>query len=521
MPSKFSRRDMLKLTGLTAAAAITPAGLASCASAQTTPAASTTSRSNTGSTGSQNRKPKNIIFMVADGMSTGTLTLAESFSRMVRDPATPTNWVSIMQDTASTQGMVETCSLDSIVTDSSAAASAWGSGSRVNNGTLNILPNGETITPLAKLVKQSGRSMGLVSTCTITHATPAGFAVNVDKRDSEQAVAEQYLNQVDVLLGGGTKFFSAQTRKDKRDLLSEFQQAGYAMWHHRDQLMANQNAAAAPKILGTFSPSYLPFTIDQQQDPELIASVPTLAEMTAAALDSLSQNDQGFFLMVEGGKVDHCAHVNDAAGAMWEQLAFDDAIGVARQFAQKNPDTLIVLTTDHANANPGLNGSRDANTCFERLANFKVSTFVVMEAFKKHGKDITPEQVSQILNEASQIEIKAPHIDAMTKVLQRQPISRLNQYHTSPVFTLGQLLCNYTNIGWTGTSHTADYATVTAIGPGADRFAGFGKNTDAYKHITSFFDIKHVNPSMKPTQSWRTAMNQNVYEHAVEFEALV
>lgn len=520
MPNQLSRRDMLKLTGLTAAAAITPSALTSCAAAPGSAAGVTsTAKSASGSV------PRNVIFMVADGMSTGVLSLSESFLRLVRDKDQSTHWAQIMRRPEAHQGMVETYSLNSIVTDSAAAASAWGSGSRVNNGTLNMLPNNQHITPLAKLVRDSGRRAGLVTTCTITHATPAGFAVNVQKRDNEAEVALQYLDGVDVLLGGGSKFFAADTRKDKHDLFADFKKSGYALLNHRDQLLAAGRTSPQAKMLGAFSDKHLPFTIDQRNDPSLIASVPTLAEMTTAAIASLSQSDKGFFLMVEGGKVDHCAHANDAAGAMWEQLAFDDAIGVALNFAQQHGDTLIVLTTDHGNSNPGLNGTGgklgDSNVSFARLANFTASTYTLMDQFKAAGKTITAEQITQIIQNATAIQISDDHAQAMLKVLTRQSIGELNRQHANPVGALGQILGNHTSVGWTGTSHTADYANITAIGPGSERFAGLGKNTDAFAHITSFFNIDHVNPKMTPIQDWRSAVDADVYQHQMHADALV
>lgn len=516
MPTQFTRRDLLKLTGLTAAAALAPSSLASCANASTEPPSNKPAAAS-------GKTPRNIIFMVADGMSTGIVTLADSFSRIVRDPKGGTNWNRAMQSAQAHQGMVETFSLNSVVTDSAAAASAWGSGSRVNNGQINILPNNQTITPLAKLVKDSGRGVGLVTTCTITHATPAGFAVNVQRRDDEDEIASQYLNNVDVLLGGGSRFFSSDTRADKVDLNARFAQAGYEVWQHRDQLIGAGKKGKTKKVLGTFSTSHLPYTIDQRQSTELTASVPTIAEMTQCAIDSLATNEKGFFLMVEGGKVDHCAHANDAAGALWDQLAFDDAIGVAMAFAQKNPDTLIVITTDHANSNPGLNGmggrSGGPNVCFARLASFTASTATMMNQFKAHGQNITPEQVKQIIATGTQIQIDETDAQVMVNVLTRKPTGVLNQQLAGGVGVLGQILGNHTGIGWTGTTHTADYATLTAVGAGAEHFAGFGRNTDAFKHITALWDIDHVNPSMTPQENWRSSVD--AYQHLVEEIALV
>src|SRR4029434_4694557 len=115
----------------------------------------------------------------------------------------------------------------------------------------------------------------------------------------------------------------------------------------------NQPAADA-RVLGLFWSDHLPYTIDRNREPAMQSRVPTLAEMTSSALQNLSHSPDGFLLQVEGGRVDHAAHDNDAASMLHDQLAFDDAIGVALEFAKEHGDTLVIITTDHGTGNPGL-----------------------------------------------------------------------------------------------------------------------------------------------------------------------
>ena len=153
------------------------------------------------------QKPKRIIHIVSDGMSLGTLTCANLFSELTRNR--PLAWTQLLENPAAHQALMNTRSLNSMVTDSSAASSAWGSGSRVVNGAVNILPDGKLLTPLYALFADQGWGTGLVTTAEITHATPAGFAIAVKSRGNSQAIAAQYLDRkVDVLLGGGHPFFS-------------------------------------------------------------------------------------------------------------------------------------------------------------------------------------------------------------------------------------------------------------------------------------------------------------------------
>jgi len=495
MRSGLSRRELFKLGGLSLAASVIP-GIASTAAAQTP----------RGKAGRQSQL-RNVIMLVSDGMSAGVVSLADSFSRLVRDKDTSTHWVRLMQTPGVAQGMVETYSLNSMVTDSAAAASAWGSGSRVNNGSINILPNGTKLTPLATLLKQAGKRVGLLTTCSATHATPAGFAAVQPKRGNEREIAIDYLNSdIDVVMGGGRLFFEPGKYEDQRDLTSEFTQKGHAYCRNRNDLLAAQKNAPA-KILGLFTDGYLPFTVDRNQSAELQQDVPTLEEMTRAAIASLSQGPNGFFLMVEGGRVDHAAHANDTAAALWDQLAFDDAIGAALEFAAGRDDTLIIVTTDHANSNPGLNsmGSKTGgtNNCFARIANITGSAGVIHNAIRKAEGGATPENVKQAIKQYTQLEIPDDHADTLARILRKEKISELSIHHANPVGVLGQILGNFTGIGWTSVSHTADYATLSAIGVGASNFAGFGRNIDAFSHITRMLGIDHVNPSLTPAEAWR------------------
>jgi alkaline phosphatase len=149
-----------------------------------------------------NHKPKNIIHLVADGMSMGTLTCADHFSYKLRGRGL--TWLALMGNPAANFAWVNMRSLNSLVTDSAAAASSWGCGSRVVNGALNQLPDGRSLKTLYELFAQAGWKRGLVTTTEITHATPAGFSANVDERDTGTMIALQYLErEIDLLLGGG------------------------------------------------------------------------------------------------------------------------------------------------------------------------------------------------------------------------------------------------------------------------------------------------------------------------------
>jgi alkaline phosphatase len=465
MPSAFhtsgiGRRDWLKSLAMGGAAVSLPSALAA-------PKSST--------------KVRGIVFMVSDGMSPGVIGLAETFSQLTRKRGTA--WWRLYNDPAATRGLMDTASANSLVTDSAAASSAWGGGQRVHNGAINTTPNGREIQPIAAILKQkSAARIGLVTTATVTHATPAGFAASVPARSNEHAIAPQYLNRVDVILGGGSGFFDPALRPDGRDLAGEFEQAGYQRTDTRDALLA----ATAPKLLGTFTRGHLPFAIDRDHDPDLAARVPTLSEMAKSALSRFLKSDKPFLLQVEGARIDHAAHLNDIAGLLGDQLAFDDAVAAVLGMLAKHDDVLVVVTSDHGNSNPALNGMGNAygesTQRFERIQRATASHERIF-ALCNDTKSRNPEMLAGLIGKHLGFTPKEDEIGALLAILDKRDVLEWNHQLDKPEGLLGQIAGNHTGIGWTGTTHTADPTLVTAIGPQAQRFAGMVKNTEVFGHF--------------------------------------
>lgn len=390
-------------------------------------------------------------------------------------------------------GFQETHSLNSMVTDSAAAATAWGSGSRVDNRAINVLPDGTKLTTLAELARDKRRRIGLVTTTQMTHATPAGFATAQRIRSQQDHIAPQYLDRVDVLLGGGVEHFDPLRRSDGLDLIGRYTSKNYTYWNQRQQA---HGPHAAKKVLGLFGTGHLPYTIDHLQSRELIDQVPTLSEMTRAAIGMLKDTPEGFVLQVEGGRIDHAAHNNDAAAILWDQLAFDDAVAEALKFADARDDTLVIVTTDHGNANPGLNGMgtgyADSNACFERLAECNASFDTLGDRIRQ--EEPSPQTVADVIKTHTGIKLTRYEAEILHSALGTPHKSELNAQHRPLVGVLGQILGNHTGIQFTGISHTADYSPLTAIGPGSHRFCGFQRNTDIFRQLTLLMDIDHQNP---------------------------
>lgn len=460
-------------------------------------------------------QPRRIIFMVADGMSPSVLPLAEQFSLRVRGKGLL--WQALLGRPEAQRGWMDMASLDSLVTDSSSASSSWGSGSRIFNGWVNMLPDGTRLTPVMDLMRDKGYLTALVTTATVTHATPAGFAASVRRRDDEHLIAEQYLGKVDVILGGGRRFFSPDSRKDGRDLAAAFRAAGYAHVENRSRMLAA--APSATRMLGLFSGSHMPYTVDHRNSGTARELVPTLAEMAETALGMLEKQNKPFLIQIEGARVDHAAHANDAAGLLWDQIAFDEAIEAVLRFAEGKPGTLVIIASDHGNANPGLVGMgleyRQSTACFERLASIKASFNAIsprlagtaeysMNPQQPSGVAGGPPSVARIQELAEQyfgFRFTPEEADVLRRCAAGERKLCVNRQLDSAVGILGQAVGNHTGIHWTGTTHTSDYTLVTALGPGAGRFSGFLRNTSVFTTLTGLAGIRFRNPAMDPAQA--------------------
>ena len=276
------------------------------------------------------KKAKNIIMMVSDGMSIGTLNMADLYSNRILGVSS--KWLGLYRDNKAVRALMDTASASAMVTDSAAASSSWGGGMRVRNGSLNVGMKGEKPQPILQKFKEKGKKVGCVTTVPITHATPAGFCINIDNRGGQDIIAELYLGlKFDVMMGGGHKYFGE--KRAGGNLIPKYLTQGYKVVENRDEMLALNNNKP---VLGLFAEDGLPYEVDRKHDKNLMKSTPSLAEMTMKAIDLMKDNKDGFALQVEGGKVDWAAHSNDVSGLIFDQLAFDEAVGKVIEFAEKD-----------------------------------------------------------------------------------------------------------------------------------------------------------------------------------------
>ncbi len=439
------------------------------------------------------KRPKNIIFMVADGMSHQTVAICDEYQKLALGKPS-SYWAALMDRPDVYTGLQETRSLSSVVTDSAAAASTWGSGRRIWNGMINMYPDKTSLRTLTNLMIEAGVKVGLVTTTTMTHATPSGFAINIIDRDLEALIAEQHLTSgVSVLMGGGDKFFSATKRKDKKDVYGEFEKKGFKVVKDRDSVLNLK----ADKILGIFADSHIPYSIDRDNDPELLRTVPTLAEMAHTAIENLKGASKGFLLQIEGGKVDHAGHANDTAAQVHDQMAFEDAVKVAIEFAERDGNTLVIVTADHATGGPSLNGAgNEYMDSTKGLVSVAKHTASYQPIFDMIGKTASGSAVQGAVEAKLGIQLKAKEASIVSDAINGKSLFADLELQGGKLSAFALVLQNYTKVGWTSLNHTSEHVLVSAFGPGSEQVRGLTRNVEFFDMMLAAKGLKWSNPTM-------------------------
>lgn len=414
---------------------------------------------------------KNVILMIPDGQSAGATTLSRWYkgSNLAIDQYA--------------SGLVRTYSADAAIADSAPAATAFATGFKSRTGYIgikgenNTMPNlpalsqSEKRAPVASVLESarlSGRATGIVATSEIMHATPAAFTAHEYSRKNYDNISEQqvYAN-LDVVLGGGSKFFTKEVRGDKEDLISAIKENGYNYITTRDELLS----AKSGKLWGMFAPSDMLYDMDN-------ISEPTLSEMTQKAIDLLSLDKDGFFLMVEGSKVDWAAHASDPIGIISDTLAFDKACETAIDFAKKDGSTIVIVTTDHGNSGITI-GSKNTDSTYDKTP---LSSF--LEPLKKAV--LTGEGIEKKLN--------ADRSNIVSVMAQYMGISDLTNEEISAIkntkagsmnYTVGPIMAKRASIGFTTTGHTGEDVPLYVYAPSGRQLTGVVENTDIAKYIAN------------------------------------
>lgn len=428
------------------------------------------------------KKARNIIFMVSDGMSTGTLNMGDLF--LQRKEGRGSFWLDLYRNQRVSRALMDMASASSMVTDSAAASSSWGGGVRVKNGHLNTGPNGEEYLPIWQKFKKAGKKVGCVTTVPITHATPAGFCVNQKTRGDQAEIAEKYLGlRFDVMMGGGGKFFSG--RKDGRNMYEEFSNAGFQVVNDAAGMRAVNSFSP---VLGVFSKDGLPYEVDRINDPSLKDNVPSLAEMTGKAIDLMKGHANGFCLQVEGGKVDWAAHGNDAPALIYDQVAFDEAVRTAVQFAEKDGNTLVIITTDHGNSNPGLYYGDNADRNFARLFDFTHSNDHILMGTKTNE---TPAQLTEKVFSWQGYKLSNEQAAFIMDKYKEQSSEGVYNVYKLPFKEYATYQSEYTSVAFGGMDHSGDYVELAMFGPGSEMLKPFMVNTEMHTFMLAAAEVEN------------------------------
>lgn len=426
--------------------------------------------------------PRNVVLFIGDGMSTPQRIVAEEFSRKVYGEAMAMNALPSHATTF-------TYSRSSLVTDSAAAATAIACGEKATNGAVGVDADGKRLTSCAEAARDTGRNVGIVTSVTINHATPAGFYAHQQSRSMLYQIGLDLVrSRFDLFLGGGLDDANSKTNGVAEyvgDLYEYAATNGYCVASGRKEFNELFKAPMPNRIWWRSGEKALPYAIDAQGD-----DTPRLSELTRFALDFLNSKDgNGFFLMVEGGRVDWAGHANEAATNLRDMLELDNAVKVALKFQKEHPDTLVIVTGDHETGGMSLGFAGTGYAFYmERLATQTCSTEKFRErylALKDKGAPF--EEIAALLTECYGFRFDGDTSDPMTLTDSEIQSLKQNYNHGTLDDKARRLMQERAGVGWTSGVHTGLPALTTSIGPCAERFLGLLDNTDIAKIIKSFW----------------------------------
>ncbi|ADQ14915.1 alkaline phosphatase [Halanaerobium hydrogeniformans] len=469
---------------------------------------------------------EHVFFFIGDGLGNAQATLTEYYLQdKYDDPDYELNMHRLDEMAVTT-----TYGADKVVPGSAQTATALASGHKTNFGYVGVTTDHEPTTTIMDKARENDWGTGLVTTTRVTHATPAAFASHVPDRGMENEIIEHYLEkEVDVIAGGGYRHLYPEdhpdsTRTDDRNMYAEFAEAGYNTFEGPADVdeFRDFDPEGRERILAGFHPTHMSYEIDRDSAEE-----PSLAEMTDISLNTLEEYGE-FMMVIEGGRIDHAAHNNDPGGMIYDTIAFDEAIGVALEFYEENPDnTLIIVAGDHETGGLGLNSCEgmeygyylDFEPVFAQEASIEegiafedeeqwyqdiadkfgldeltpreqdwMEHGVAIEEEYGHEADVgRPGRVGGVYDGGQDYDVPYDD-DALTEEMaahwpQAPWISPAQS-------TLAHIVSRRAKIGWNTSSHTGSAIQLTAHGAGASNYEGRLDNTDVATITAGLLDFE-------------------------------
>ncbi|MEA4850333.1 MAG: alkaline phosphatase, partial [Paludibacter sp.] len=439
---------------------------------------------------------KNVIVMIPDGTSLSVLS-ASRWLKTYRNEGTTLNVDPYMS------GTVTTFSSNAPIGDSAPTTSCFMTGVPQQAGNVSIYPVADPANDLVKLnpdsayqplvtileamQREQAKSAGLVVTCEFPHATPADCAAHTYNRSDYKVIAPQMAyNNLEVMFGGGNAFVT-------EDMKQHFKNNGTTLIQNDKQALLDFKG---DKAWALFGDKELPYDLDRDT-----TAVPSLAQMTAKAIDVLQQNKKGFFLMVEGSKVDWAAHANDPIAMMTEFLAFDKAVGVAMEFARRNGNTTVIVLPDHGNSGFSIGRSNlkksytrmTLEDLFGAVSRYKHTA----EGLEKILMNTQPENIKSVFQQYTGIELSE---DEVQLLLRSKNYKAENYMEVAKSENMTHYITNFMNartaFGFTTGGHTGEEVFLASYHPKGDVLKGNVRNTEVNNYL---FKAAGLKKSLKQT----------------------
>ncbi|MBR6691742.1 MAG: alkaline phosphatase [Bacteroidaceae bacterium] len=418
--------------------------------------------------------PKYIFYFIGDGMGPSHVLGTELYLGELKGVIGRPQKLCFTQfpETA----FVTTFSASNGVTDSAASGTALSTGTKTNNGHLGVDANGKPLYSVALDAKKNGMAVGIATTVCINHATPGAFYAHNNDRNNYNEIAQWMLEaDYDFYAGGDAKCSIEQ----RNDLYERLHKQGYSIVRGYEDYAARGSKADKIMLYQKKIATELPYAIDRNEDDL------TLAEITKAGIDFLEgKSKKGFFMMIEGGKIDYASHNDDAATMMQEVLDFNDAIEVAYEFYKKHKDeTLIIVTADHETGGIVLGYSGAYKLNLQALSTQKVSLEKLISMLETL-KETTWGDVTALVKENIGVEPRGAH-SSDEKVKMTHDLAK--QIANEAIYDLNRKAL----ISWASGNHSGTFVPLFAIGEDADEFHGVIDNTDIPKIIRRIAGFKN------------------------------
>lgn len=434
--------------------------------------------------------PKYVFVFIGDGLGASQRQMAEYYAQQTKGEN-----FKLTMNQMPVVGINTTHALDNLVTDSAAAGTALATGIKTNNGMIAMLPDGTKLKSSLDYAKETGKATGIITTARITHATPAAFVSKNIHRDNENEIARDYINSdIDYIVGGGYRNFISPkikgSRREEGDLVAEFKENGYKTFIGEESSVdfKSYKVSNNEKIFAALTSSHLQYEVDRIN---LTPEQPSLADLTAKGIEVLEdRNKQGFFMVVESGRIDHASHANDVAATVWDTLAFDDSIKVAMDFYVKNPnETLILVAGDHETGGLGMGVGYKKVVEPSVIDTVKGSIEDTLQGKYTGNRKEFLEFIGVnfgLLNLSSEEKIR---VERAMEIEDNNQVNNIAYGSYKPTaIAVAHIINERAGVGFTTFDHTGSQIPLSAVGKNAEEFGGFKDNSEIGKKIIEIYN---------------------------------